>query len=1130
MARSKKQLILLDKDPLWYKNAIIYELHVRAFFDSNGDGIGDFRGLTQKLDYLQDLGVTALWLLPFYPSPLKDDGYDTADYYSINPIYGTLADFKTFIREAHQRGLRVITELVLNHTSDQHRWFQRARRAKTGSPERDFYVWSDTPEKYKNVRIIFNDFEPSNWTWDHVAQAYYWHRFYSHQPDLNYDNPRLHKEIINVLDFWLDLGVDGFRLDAVPYLYEREGTSCDNLPETHEYLKTLRKHLDDKYGDRMLLAEANNWPEIAVTYFGAGKGDECQMAFHFPLMPRLFMAVRMEDRIPIVDIMEQTPPIPETSQWALFLRNHDELTLEMVTDEERDYMYRVYANEAKARINLGIRRRLAPLLGNDRKKIELLNLLLLSMPGTPVVYYGDEIGMGDNIFLGDRNGVRTPMHWSSDKNAGFSRASPQALYFPIILDPEYHYESVNVEAQQRNPHSLLWWMKQVLTLRKRWHAFGQGSLEFLKPNNRKVLAFIRRHEQERILVVANLSRFTQPVELDLSAFKDAIPLELFGRTEFPQITEKPYFLTLGPHMAYWFSLEPRPVGEAKHLPVATPVLTTLTVSDAWEEVFTGRARRELENCLPGYLKLRPWFNGLGREIRSVRIKETIPFNFDSEKGMICIVGVDYVQADPEQYLIPLAFASGKKAEQVGTDYPHLEVARLRLTGREIEGILYDSVCNKAFGSTLLEAIAKRRTFRGNEGELTVTQTFALRTNRDGSPLPKDAMLDKAEHRNTSIQVGEKFLIKLFRKIEAGVNPDLEVGLFLTEKRFSHSPPVAGLLEYQGNTGTSSSIGIATVFVPGSRLAWDLTLDSLGRFFERVRTLPEQSQLSPAVDGTAVSLVDKEIPNGILEILGAFSESVRLLGQRTGELHLALASDLENKDFVPEPFTPYYQRALYQSMRNRTVHCVRYLRGQISHLAGAEAQLLEKVVNSESDILKRLRAIYETRITGMRIRCHGNFHLRQVLDTGKDFMVIDFEGEPAHTLGERRIKRSPMYDVAVMIRSLYYAMHSAVLKQVELGTFHPEDVARLEPWMRFWHFWMSVIFLKSYLQVVGRTDLLPQSREELAVLLQAHLLERAVFETAYEQYHRPDWIKIPMQGLLELLAADNNNESKKSTNP
>src|SRR5271154_83645 len=549
----------LNRDPTWYKSGVIYEVHVRAFYDADGDGTGDFRGLTQKLDYIKDLGVTAIWLLPFYPSPLKDDGYDIANYCAVHPIYGMMADFKTFLREAHRRGLRVITELVINHTSDQHPWFQRARRATPGSRWRNFYVWSTTAAEYHDARVIFKDVEQSNWTWDIVAKTYFWHRFFSHQPDLNYDSPDVHEAMFKAVDFWLDLGVDGLRLDAVPYLYEREGTSCENLPETHAFLKTLRAHVDEKYSDRMLLAEANQWPEDAVSYFGQGRGDECHMAFHFPLMPRLFMALRMEDRLPIVEILEQPPPIPETSQWALFLRNHDELTLSTVTDEERDYMYLMYAKVNQARLYLGIRRRLAPLLGNDRKSIELLNALLFSLPGTPVLYYGDEIGLGDNIFLGDRNGVRTPMQWSSDKNAGFSRANPQSLYLPITLDPAYHYEACNVEAHLDNPHSLLWWMRRLLALRKHWRALGEGKCEFLQPDNHKVLSYILRHEQETILVVANLSRFTQPVELDLSAFKQMVPIELFGRMIFPAITDAPYFLTLGPHNFYWFSIEPNPL-------------------------------------------------------------------------------------------------------------------------------------------------------------------------------------------------------------------------------------------------------------------------------------------------------------------------------------------------------------------------------------------------------------------------------------------------------------------------------------------------------------------------------------------------------------------------------------------
>ncbi len=545
---------------LWYKDAVIYQLHVRSFFDSNDDGVGDFPGLTAKLDYLQDLGVTTIWLLPFYPSPLRDDGYDIADYMDVNPVYGTLRDFKHFVREAHARGLRIITELVINHTSDQHPWFQRARNSPPGGDWRDFYVWSDTPELYKEARIIFKDFEPSNWSWDPVAKAYYWHRFYSHQPDLNFDNPLVGKAVFEVLDYWLRMGVDGLRLDAVPYLFEREGTNCENLPETHVFLKKLRAHVDKHFPGRMLLAEANQWPEDAIAYFG--DGDECQAAFHFPVMPRLFMAMHMEDRFPIVDILAQTPPIPDNCQWVMFLRNHDELTLEMVTDEERDYMWRVYARDRQARINLGIRRRLAPLLSNNRRQIELLNVLLFSLPGTPVVYYGDEIGMGDNIYLGDRHGVRTPMQWSPDRNAGFSRANPQRLYSPVILDAEYVFDAVNVEIQQKNPYSLLWWTKRLVALRQRHRAFSRGSFEPLTPTNGKVLAFVRRIDEECILVVANLARVAQYVELDLSEFAGRRPIEILGQTPFPSIGAGPYVLSLSPHGYYWFNLTKETDGDA----------------------------------------------------------------------------------------------------------------------------------------------------------------------------------------------------------------------------------------------------------------------------------------------------------------------------------------------------------------------------------------------------------------------------------------------------------------------------------------------------------------------------------------------------------------------------------------
>jgi maltose alpha-D-glucosyltransferase/alpha-amylase len=539
----------------WYKRAIIYELPVKSFYDGNNDGVGDLPGLIEKLDYIESLGVTCLWLLPLFPSPLRDDGYDIADYCRIHPSYGTLEDFKRFLDAAHERRLHVVIEFVLNHTSDAHPWFQRARRAAPGSAERNYYVWSDSDAKYRDVRIIFVDSERSNWSWDPVAGAYYWHRFFHHQPDLNYDEPAVLQEFLKVMDFWLELGVDGFRLDAVPYLVEREGTSCENLPETHGVLKAIRRHVEERWPHCMLLAEANQWPADVRAYFG--DGDECHMAYHFPLMPRMFMGLHLEDRHPIVEIMQQTPAIPDMCQWALFLRNHDELTLEMVTDEERDYMYLAYSADPQARLNLGIRRRLAPLVGNNRRRMELLNSLLFSLPGTPVVYYGDEIGMGDNTYLGDRNGVRTPMQWSGDRNAQFSRADPARLYSPVIMDPIYGYQAVNVESQERDGASLLQWMKNLIGLRKLFPVLGLGSLEFLHPVNRKVLAYIRRHGSDTILCVANLSRTVQPVELDLGAFVGFTPVEMLGYTDFPPVGPQPYFLTLAPYGFYWFELQRR---------------------------------------------------------------------------------------------------------------------------------------------------------------------------------------------------------------------------------------------------------------------------------------------------------------------------------------------------------------------------------------------------------------------------------------------------------------------------------------------------------------------------------------------------------------------------------------------
>jgi len=1106
-------------DPLWYKDAIIYEVHVRAFSDSDGDGVGDFRGLTEKLDYIQDLGVTAIWLLPFYPSPLKDDGYDIADYTDVHPAYGTLHDFQVFLREARRRNLRVITELVLNHTSDRHPWFQKARRDKPGSRLRDFYVWSETPEKYKDARLIFKDFETSNWAWDPVARAYYWHRFYSHQPDLNYESPSVRRAILHVLDFWLGMGVDGLRLDAVPYLYERDGTSCENLPETHAFLKKVRRSVDEKFQDRMLLAEANQWPEDAVPYFG--DGDECHMAFHFPVMPRLFMAIRTEDRFPIVEILHETPPIPEPCQWALFLRNHDELTLEMVTDEDRDYMYRVYAQDPQARINLGIRRRLAPLLGNHHRRIELMNGLLLSLPGTPVIYYGDEIGMGDNIYLGDRNGVRTPMQWSADRNAGFSRANPQRLYLPIIIDPEYHYEAVNVEAQQTNPHSRLWWMKRLIALRKRYKAFGHGSLEFLHPENRKVLAFLRRYREECILVLANLSRFTHCVELDLSAFKGMVPVEIFGRTEFPRIGEQPYFFTLGPHTFYWFALERLRVEEPAAAAPEEARLPILAVSNSWEAVFREEAKIALEEILPAYLQASRWFGGKARQVKTTKVLDTVDVPSAPRGAVLAMVEIRYTEGESELYALPLTYGAGETAAQeLG---PHAAIARLRLTkdGRHEDGILFDALWDKGFCLALLEAVARRRHLKGAFGELLASPTQAFRRIRGPAETRLEPAIMKAEQSNTSVVYGDRLVLKVFRRLDQGINPDLEIGRFLTEQAaFAHIPPVAGALEYRRGRSEPITVAVLEAFIPNQGDAWRYTLDALEGYFERALASSEM-QVATLPKEPLLSLCEQDPPPLLREISGPYLASAELLGRRTAELHMALSQESEDAAFAPEPMTDFYRQSLYHALVGAADRALQLLRQRLKEMPRGLQADAKRVLDLDGEIRKRFRQIRDRKIAAMRIRGHGDYHLGQVLYTGKDFVIIDFEGEPARPLSERRLKRSPLRDVAGMLRSFRYATRVALVDQAATGLIHsrPEAIAGLEVWGRFWTLWVSAVFLKAYLAVAGETPLIPRNRGELQVLLDAFLLEKAVYELAYELNNRPDWVRIPIQGILELLEGE-----------
>ncbi|HSJ28537.1 MAG TPA: maltose alpha-D-glucosyltransferase, partial [Acidimicrobiia bacterium] len=957
----------MSDDTQWYRDAVIYELHVRSFADSDGDGIGDFRGLTGRLDYLQDLGVTAIWMLPFYPSPLRDDGYDIADYQAVNPMYGTLRDFKRFVKEAHARDIQVITELVINHTSDQHPWFRRAVRAAPGSRYRDWYVWSDDPTRYGETRIIFQDFEQSNWTWHPEAGQYYWHRFYSHQPDLNFDNPEVREAVTKALDHWMAMGVDGMRLDAIPYLFERDGTNNENLPETHAYLKDLRGHLDRNWPNRMFLAEANQWPEDAAAYFG--DGDECHMNFHFPLMPRLYMAVAMEDRFPIIDILQQTPELPDNAQWALFLRNHDELTLEMVTDEERDYMRRVYAHDPNMRINLGIRRRLAPLLNNDRRLIELMNALLFSLPGTPVLYYGDEIGMGDNHYLGDRDGVRTPMQWNGDRNAGFSTANPQQLFLPVIIDPEYHYETVNVEAQRNNPRSLWWWMKRTIGLRKRYELFGRGTIEFLHPDNPKVLAFRREYGDQQVLVVANLSRHAQACELDLSAAAGLRPVEMFGSTPFPAVTEQPYPVTLGPYGYYWFLLEPSSERLSVKYPGATlpdqpdhpEDLPRIATSVSWPRL--GQTGGALTRSLPDILKRQRWFGGKARTIRRTSLVDTVRLTGAHGEVSLALIELEYADGDPEQYVVPLAFAAGEAAEHVRQDLPAAILAEVEGRGDATDGVLYDALWDAPAIRNLVDAVRRGRSVSGRVGTLEVWKARGEKIARPADDV--DLRPIAAEQSNTSIVVGTDHILKIVRRPDEGTNPDLEVGRFLTERaRFPHTPAVVGAVEYRAGRRPARTVAILQRYVPNEGDAWRQALGSVDHWVEE--RLTRTDPLPPAGAPQSV-LARAQVPDEVTQAIGSYTDHVRLLGQRTAELHAALASDLEDPDFAPEPFTSLYQRSVYQHMRTRSKRTLARVRRRLSTLDDEVAAQAQELADREDELLARFDHLKTDKLTGSRTR-------------------------------------------------------------------------------------------------------------------------------------------------------------------
>ncbi|MGE0570197.1 MAG: maltose alpha-D-glucosyltransferase [Dehalococcoidia bacterium] len=1096
-----------DSDPLWFKDAVIYEVHVRAFHDSNADGIGDFGGLREKLPYLQDLGVTTLWLQPFFVSPLKDDGYDIEDYRTVNPDYGTLRDFQEFLDEAHARGLRVITELVVNHTSDQHAWFQRARRAPKGSPLRDYYVWSDTPDKYKEVRIIFRDFEHSNWAWDPVAEQYYWHRFYSHQPDLNFESPRVKDEIFALVDYWFGMGIDGFRLDAIPYLYEEDGTSSENLPRTHEFLKELRAYVDRKYPGRLLLAEANQWPDDVAVYFG--DGDECHMAYHFPLMPRLYMAARMEDRFPITEILEQTPAIPDNCQWAIFLRNHDELTLEMVSDEERDYMYRVYAADQRARINLGIRRRLAPLLGYNRRLMELMNALLFSMQGTPVLYYGDEIAMGDNIYLGDRNGVRTPMQWSAERNAGFSKANPQKLFLPAVIDPEAHFEAVNVESQQANPSTFLWWMKRLIALRKQHKAFGRGTMQFVEASNRKVLAYTRSYEDDTVLVVANLSRYVQPVELNLAAFAGTAPVEMIGRNAFPGIGEAPYFLSLGPHAFFWFQLEAPSVALT-----AEPAPQLTYNGRTWSSLFEGRSRAGLEAVLRAYVPARRWFGSKARRIRQLAIQSVIPVSPRESQGAVyTTIEVEYYEGERELYVLPLTVVSGADAEQVSRDTPWAVVGPISGAGLAADALLVDASVTQGFAQAILQAFRRRSVLEGDRARLAFKTPFRL----PRTPADAPVVVARGEQSNTTLFYGTDYALKLFRRLEAGTHPQVEIQTFLAEEgSVSHVPRLAGTASITLG-GREIVAGVLEQYIPSECDAWTYVVDELRHDFE---TLAAQRPEPPARPETArwTELARLEPPAELLSWAARDLELAEILGRRAGELHRALSNSDGNPDFEPEAFTPFYQQSLGQGLQTQVRRTLRAVRDAMPSLPEAAKGLADEVLSRQQDIVAHVGDIARWRLEGKRMRHHGDFHLGQVLFTGRDFVIIDFEGEPARSLSERRIKRSPFRDVAGMVRSYNYAAHF-VLQSLGGGGLSEQDAEWLRPWADAWFTWTAAAFLRGYFAGADGSAFLPPTDDERERMLSLLLLEKALYEVNYELQNRPAWINVPLEGILDCIGRE-----------
>jgi len=1077
-------------DPLWYKDAVIYQLHIKSFFDSNNDGVGDIPGLLQKLDYIVELGVDTIWMLPFYPSPRRDDGYDIAEYKTVHPEYGTMADIRRLIAAAHERGLRVITELVINHTSDQHPWFQRARQAKKGSVHRDFYVWSDDDKKYDGTRIIFLDTEKSNWTWDPVAGAYFWHRFYSHQPDLNFDNPHVLKEVLSVMRFWLDAGVDGLRLDAIPYLIERDGTNNENLPETHVVLKKIRAELDRVAPGRMLLAEANQWPEDTQLYFG--DGDECHMSFHFPLMPRMYMAMAQEDRFPVTDILRQTPAIPDNCQWAIFLRNHDELTLEMVTDKERDYLWETYASDKRARINLGIRRRLAPLLEHDRRRIELMNSLLLSMPGTPVMYYGDEIGMGDNIHLGDRDGVRTPMQWSPDRNGGFSRVSPASLVLPAIMDPVYGYEAVNVEAQSADQHSLLNWTRRMLAVRKRHQSFGRGTFGYLYPGNRKILAYLREYQGESILCVCNLSRTAQAVELDLSAFAGRVPVELVGGSSFPPVGQLNYLLTLPPYGFYWFLLATEAAMPSWHTPApeAMSELSTLVLRKSLSEVLAPAPLKTIEvDILPAYLSRRRWFAGKGAEVGQTRLAfaEALTGRDGAEVLLAEVEAADATGLG--RYLLPLGIAW---EDETSAALPQqLALARIR-RGRRV-GVLTDAFALDALPVSVLRGLREQAVMPLSQGEIRFLPTSVL----EGVEIPEGAEIRRlsAEQSNSSLIIGDQAVLKLVRRVTEGISPETEMTRFLTERGFGQTAPLLGEVVRVTPDGVPRTLVIVQGFVRNQGDGWAWTTEFLSR----------------AIDTMAVSDAAPEAQDGVFDSYLAFAAA---LGRRLAEMHAVLAQDSDDPAFAPEPAAARDTKAWGQAARAQIELALKALGAVRSWSSETHQAQAESLVSRRSALLAGVERLAAAAKGALKTRVHGDFHLGQVLVVQGDACIIDFEGEPAKSLEQRRAKSSPMRDVAGLLRSFDYAAAAAGAEREGVQGLPSDRAAAL---LENFRQRAGDSFLAAYREAHAQAPRPWVAAEAEGALLDLFLLEKAAYEICYEVANRPGWIHIPLRGLDELAA-------------